>query len=237
MVRSPAWDGDWGLSATFRYPSGGFHAAWDVRTPVGTPVRAIRDGFVIDQNNGVRENPPGVNPGSGAPSNYVLLGFLYKGRPASLYYQHLHDTVVRDGQKVEAGELLGHTGNTGNSTGPHLHLSAQWGHGSFRYLYLTSARARIYPPSLTWLHLPPQWPGSERMSQAVAGKEFEFVSDIKKALRVHGYRVDNPGSDRLGPSALRAIKEFKKDHHGSCKDPDTALLGRDCWGKLMAVLT
>lgn len=232
MVRSPAWKGDWPLSATFYYSSGGLHAAWDIACPIGTPVYAIRDGYVIDQHDGVPDNRPGYNPGPGSPSNYVLLGFQYRDRPASLYYQHLTDTRVADGEKVKAGDLIGHTGNSGYSTGPHLHLSAQWGHTANRYLYLVSSTARIYPPSLTWVDAPPPWPGEERMRRAVNGHEYEFVRDIKKALIARGHDLPNT-SPRYGPEAQAAAREFKRNHPDSCGDPSTAYLGPNCWAKLM----
>ena len=41
-------------------------------------------------------------------------------------YAHLRDFVVNKGQTLTAGQLLGYTGNTGNSTGPHLHLEVRW---------------------------------------------------------------------------------------------------------------
>lgn len=236
MVTSPCWEGDWGLSATFRYPSGGFHGAWDVRTPIGTKIFAVRDGRVIDQNHGVPNNRPGHSPGSGAPSNYVLLGFKHKGKDAAMYYQHLTGTVVHDGQHVEAGQLLGYTGNSGHSTGPHLHLSTQWTHSSQRYLYLSSAY-RIYPPSEVWRNLPPQWPGEKRLRQAIHGKEYEFVGDIKKALHRLGYTMDNLDSDLLGDSAQDAVKRFKRRHYLTCKDPSSPMLGRDCWNDLMRALS
>ena len=38
------------------------------------------------------------------------------------YYAHLANTRAKKGQKVEAGDVIGLSGNTGNSTGPHLHF-------------------------------------------------------------------------------------------------------------------
>ena len=235
MVRSPVWEGDHPLSATYRYSSGSLHAAWDIACPIGTKVYACRDGYVIDSRTGVRDNRPGYNPGPGAASNYVLLGFEYKDRPASLYHQHLTRAVVHDGQRVRAGELIGYSGNTGFSTGPHLHLSAQWGHSANRYLYLVSSAARIYPPALVWQDLPPQWPGEERMRRAVRGHEYEFVRDMKKALVEKGHDIDNPKSARYGGSAQEAMKTFKRHHRDACEDPGSAYVGPRCWRALSSL--
>lgn len=119
----------YGEGTGWTYSSGKLHCAWDLLTPTGTPLHAGVHGTVRDVSDGVANNRPGHNPGSGSPSNWVLVWTTFEGRPATVYYQHLSPGVlVRPGQTVEPGTLLGHTGNSGNSSGPHLHLSTQQGH-------------------------------------------------------------------------------------------------------------
>ncbi len=85
------------------------HNGIDLGCDRGTPVYATGDGTV---EKAVSE---GYNGGFG---HMVLLDheFGYKTR-----YAHLSDVLVRPGEKVRRGQLIARTGNTGRSTGPHLH--------------------------------------------------------------------------------------------------------------------
>jgi murein DD-endopeptidase len=90
------------------------HTGVDLSVPEGTPVRAVEDGTVR------RASWDAVN-------GKVLI--LDHGRGVTTAYCHNSELRVRPGQRVKRGELIAHSGNTGRSTGPHLHyqleLSAQ----------------------------------------------------------------------------------------------------------------
>lgn len=83
------------------------HTGLDFRAPVGTPVYATADGTV--QHTGRRGNGYGIfidiNHGYGYGSKYA----------------HLSKSIVSEGQKVHRGDIIGYSGNTGLSKGPHLH--------------------------------------------------------------------------------------------------------------------
>lgn len=83
------------------------HTGLDFRAPVGTPVYATADGVVTLSGRG--SNGYGIQID-------VDHGFGYESK-----YAHLSKTVANVGQKVKRGTLLGYTGNTGLSKGPHLH--------------------------------------------------------------------------------------------------------------------
>ncbi|HMK50382.1 MAG TPA: M23 family metallopeptidase [Thermodesulfovibrionales bacterium] len=83
-----------------------FHSGIDLSIPPGTPVRATADGIVTYS---------GWHGGSG---NLVS---LEHGHGFSTFYAHNRSTVVSVGQKVRRGDVLGYSGSTGNSTGPHVH--------------------------------------------------------------------------------------------------------------------
>lgn len=83
------------------------HNGLDWGTPVNTPIVAVDDGEAVE----VLEDAPGFG-------RYVK---LKHGWGESLY-AHLEQQLVRQGQTVKRGHLLGMSGNTGNSTVPHLHL-------------------------------------------------------------------------------------------------------------------
>ena len=82
------------------------HEAIDFGVPVGTGVRTTMSGKVVYA---------GWN--SEGYGNLVIV----ENGPYKTYYAHLSSVPVSIGQKVKEGEVIGLSGNTGNSTGPHLH--------------------------------------------------------------------------------------------------------------------
>jgi len=88
------------------------HMAIDYGVPVGTPVRATMDGRV-------------VRAGWDA-SGYGNLVVVENGGYQT-FYAHLSGIPVAVGQMIRADEVIGYSGNTGNSTGPHLHYEIRIG--------------------------------------------------------------------------------------------------------------
>lgn len=82
------------------------HKGVDFAMPIGSPVLAVGDGEVV------------VAKFSGAAGNYVA---IRHGRQYSTRYMHLNKILVKPGQKVKRGDRIALSGNTGRSTGPHLH--------------------------------------------------------------------------------------------------------------------
>jgi len=89
------------------YKTHKMHEGIDFTAPTGTPIYATGNGKVIAPDNGMS--------GYG---NVVLIdhGFGYQ-----TLYGHMSRVKVRPGQKISRGELIGYVGNTGLSSGPHLH--------------------------------------------------------------------------------------------------------------------
>lgn len=87
----------------------GYHTGLDYAVPEGTIVRATRRGFVVRQ---------GWDKDYG---NYVVVSSWHKTRRIHHWYCHLSKAVVFPGERVRGGNPIGLSGNTGNSTGPHLH--------------------------------------------------------------------------------------------------------------------
>ncbi|MDQ2844684.1 MAG: M23 family metallopeptidase [Acidobacteriota bacterium] len=91
----------------------------------GTDVLAVAPGTVVETMRDLPNEPPGVAPSglkvSEIAGNHVLLS-LGDGRYAM--YAHLapHSVTVRVGDRVITGDKLGLLGNSGNTTGPHLHF-------------------------------------------------------------------------------------------------------------------
>lgn len=86
------------------------HEGLDLAAKIGTPVYAAADGVV---------KFVGWNGGYG---KVVKLNHKYG---FETYYGHLNKWVVRNGQKVKRGQKIAEVGNTGNSTGPHLHYEVR----------------------------------------------------------------------------------------------------------------
>jgi len=95
-----------------------FHNGIDIPKPVGTPIRAVADGYVtVVQFNSGRGNWIRVDHGYIAGIGYVESEYLHNNR-----------NLVSTGQRVSAGEVIAEVGNTGRSTGPHLHLNIRVNH-------------------------------------------------------------------------------------------------------------
>ncbi|MCE2757075.1 MAG: peptidoglycan DD-metalloendopeptidase family protein [Chitinophagaceae bacterium] len=84
-----------------------FHPGLDFTAPQGTPVYATADGVIRVAGN--------LGNGYG---NHIVIdhGYSY-----NTLYGHLYRLKVKRGQAVKRGEVIGYVGNTGKSTGPHLH--------------------------------------------------------------------------------------------------------------------
>lgn len=92
--------------------------AMDIAMPVGTPIIAARAGTVVKVENG---QSAGSREASG---NFVRI--LHDDGTMGVYLHLMEGSVVvREGQQVSLGAALGRSGNTGNSTGPHLHFVVQ----------------------------------------------------------------------------------------------------------------
>ena len=96
------------ITATWYYPSGKFHGAVDYGVSVGTPVYAAAAGVVMSTANL-----------SGSYGTYVVIRHAMQS-----YYAHgsYGSICVSPGQIVSKGQQIMKSGNTGNSSGPHLHF-------------------------------------------------------------------------------------------------------------------
>jgi murein DD-endopeptidase MepM/ murein hydrolase activator NlpD len=97
----------------------GYHDGVDFACKTGTPVYAARKGVVSSSNWGADFGKHIVQR-----RTYPL------GTKNHLVYAHLSKVFVKAGEKIKKGQLIGLSGNTGNSTAAHLHFGerngAQW---------------------------------------------------------------------------------------------------------------
>jgi murein DD-endopeptidase MepM/ murein hydrolase activator NlpD len=87
------------------------HQGIDLAAPVGTPIYATADGVVSEA---------GYN--SGGYGNLIKVDH---GRGIETRYGHLSRILVNPGQRITRGQLIGHMGSTGRSTGSHLHYEVR----------------------------------------------------------------------------------------------------------------
>jgi murein DD-endopeptidase MepM/ murein hydrolase activator NlpD len=97
----------------------GSRNAIDIAMPVGTAVHAAREGLVI--NVAHRFFRGGLDTAISDEANFVQV--LHDDGTTAIYAHLQMDTIrVRPGQRVERGEYIANSGNTGFSSGPHLHF-------------------------------------------------------------------------------------------------------------------
>lgn len=106
------------ITAQMYYSSGKYHGAVDFGVSVGTPVYAAADGIVVTSTWG----------GSDSYGYYVKIKH-YNGYYT--LYAHASSLVAKVGQEVKQGDLIMYSGNTGNSTGPHLHYEVRKSPGGY----------------------------------------------------------------------------------------------------------
>jgi murein DD-endopeptidase MepM/ murein hydrolase activator NlpD len=88
-----------------------FHKGIDLSAPTGTPVVATADGRVEK-----------AEWKSGGYGNVVVINH---GRGIKTLYAHLSKILVREGQKVRRGQIIGLVGSTGKSVAPHVHYEVE----------------------------------------------------------------------------------------------------------------
>jgi hypothetical protein len=99
------------------------HAGLDFGVPVNTPIYASFDGKVKSVTHKYQTNQQDSNLGWG---NVVILEHDVNGTKHQSIYAHLSsERVVRQGDTVSMGQLIGYSGNSGSSTGPHLHYQIE----------------------------------------------------------------------------------------------------------------
>lgn len=119
--RNPTWAkpvSKYTLSATYGTGGGMWaskHSGQDFAVNVGTNVKAVHDGTVV------KAGPNGAGDGP-AYGNAIVI--KHGTGPSAKYsqYAHLSKVKVNIGQKVDKGDSIALSGNTGNSSGPHLHF-------------------------------------------------------------------------------------------------------------------
>lgn len=170
------------LTAGWYYSDGSLHRAIDLRAAVGTPVYAAEDGTVATAYSW-----SGVVT-SGDTNSYGNMVRIDHADGLATLYAHLDMISVNAGQAVRKGQLIGRTGNTGNSTGPHLHFEVRLqGQRQNPLCWLDddfdTASSKVYT------YRPGEGPATEKEDKPmefikVEGKQLRCTSGAKPACEV-----------------------------------------------------
>ncbi|MBZ7939281.1 MULTISPECIES: M23 family metallopeptidase [Campylobacter] len=106
-----------------------FHPGIDLRAEIGTPVRATANGVV--EFAGYSDNGYGYNV-------ILLHNFGFK----TVFAHMTRRDIVKAGQFVTKGQLIGYSGNTGLSTGPHLHYEVRFINKTLEPLYFLNLQRK-----------------------------------------------------------------------------------------------
>lgn len=93
----------------------GYHTGVDFAVPTGTDIIAACDGVVQPNNWGA------------AYGKHLIVKAKVDGKNVWMIYAHCSKTFVKAGAKITKGQHIAESGNTGNSTGPHLHFEVRDG--------------------------------------------------------------------------------------------------------------
>ena len=116
-VIMPVAEGSYRLTSSYgyrTYPFAGMHEGTDFAGSLGTPLHAVADGVVTYVGG----------PRDGRTGTIVIIHATVDGQSVDFWYGHQYPEgpTVSVGQEVEAGDVIGAIGNSGRSTGPHLHF-------------------------------------------------------------------------------------------------------------------
>lgn len=113
------------VSSEYEYRWGTFHHGIDYANVTGTKVLSSADGVVTRASGGCTVGNTSCNGGFG---NVIYVKHtLSSGEVYTTVYAHLSSINVSVGEKVTQGEVIGKIGNTGDSTGSHLHFEVHKG--------------------------------------------------------------------------------------------------------------
>ena len=125
QVVMPVADGSYRITSRYgyrTYPFAGMHEGADFAGALGTPLHAVADGVVTYVGG----------PRDGRTGTIVVIKSEIDGQDVEFWYGHQYSYGPRVvvGEEVVAGEVIGQIGNSGRSTGPHLHFEVHPGAGS-----------------------------------------------------------------------------------------------------------
>ncbi len=173
------------------------HTGVDIPAFAGTPVLASGPGTIVWAGWGLFSNTPDNIKDPYGIAVAIRHDFGYNSRPLFTIYAHMRSTNVTIGQLVKTGEKVGEVGDTGYTTGPHLHFEVRIDKDSY---YNTRN------PEL-WLAPPQGW---GVLAGRVLNSDRDFAHNVSVSIRSmdsnHEWNVIT-----YGPNAVNPDEYFKEN--------------------------
>jgi hypothetical protein len=166
------------------------HTGIDIPADLGTPVLASAPGTVTWTGYGLYSQKRSNKEDPYGKAVVIRHDFGYQGKALYTVYAHLNQIDVAEGQWVDAGQQVGLVGNTGFTTGPHLHFEVRIDPGN----YITSRNPEL------WLAPPQGWGVLVGSIQTTYGALFSgrkvyvqgLDNDINTSVFSYGLESVNP---------------------------------------------
>jgi murein DD-endopeptidase MepM/ murein hydrolase activator NlpD len=107
------------------------HTGIDIPGDIGTSILATGDGKVIYAGQGVYRGGQNIYDDPYGKAVVIEHSFKYQGEALFTLYAHLDEILVEKGESVRSGQKIGLMGNTGKTTGPHLHFEVRVGKNEY----------------------------------------------------------------------------------------------------------
>lgn len=168
---------------------------------VGVPIFAVADGVVAATHDGEFDRQVTNNPSN--PANYAILDH---GGGHLTYYWHMRNgsVGVSVGQQVEAGQQIGLTGSSGNSSAPHLHFETRVNN------------VVIEPSSGACQTAPSEWAEPWSIRRDTYVREFQFVRGVlDQFYSAPPYEYPRDNHVTFGTSAVSYVVQGQNMPQGS----------------------
>lgn len=208
-----------------KFSGGSAHGAIDFATPIGTPVVAPDDGVIVfaswawDLPGGANDWVPrwfqlkpavGNTRGGGG-----IMTVLRNSAGSHWIFAHLStNDIAPVGKRVRRGDIIGYTGTTGTSTGPHLHLGLvparpNWGNGTFGSIDPMPWLTIPFAPNTytSWTGAATSGTGSSNTTATTAGKDWSDMAteaEFRKIIR----EENRAAAEYTAGRAARKIMEW-----------------------------
>ena len=148
-----------------------FHTGIDFATPEGTPIFAAEAGKIIVSKRD-------TTSAKGGYGEYITI--LHNDGKASLY-AHLRNRLAAEGFLVQKGALIGYSGNTGNSTGAHLHFEMRLNWADYKSHFDPFGGKVLFDstPTSTPTSTPISTPGFQNLDNVSSGKIVGEVVNLR----------------------------------------------------------